>query len=83
MLVIHNRQGCFFGKKKTLESGASFVPTYHPIEIRDLGIFIRGPTSFLYNDEEVRKFYSPPPMVSYKSARKIKNYIMRSRLKER
>ena len=35
---------------------------------------------FLYNDEEIQKLFSPPPMVSYVSARKIKDCIVRSKL---
>ena len=35
---------------------------------------------FLYSDGEVQKVFSPPPIVSYGSAIKIKDYIVRSKL---
>ena len=35
---------------------------------------------FLYSDEEVQKVFSPPSMVSYRSARKIKDYMFISKL---
>ena len=38
---------------------------------------------FLNNDGEVQKLFSPPSMVSYRSARRIKDYIVRSKFKER
>ena len=41
---------------------------------------IRDLLSFLYSDGEVQKVFSPPPIVSYRSARKIKDYIVRSKL---
>ena len=57
-----------FGKsqssRKNSENGVPFVVTCHLI--KDL-------LSFLYSDEEVQKVFSPPPMVSYRSARKIKD----------
>ena len=41
---------------------------------------IRDLLSFLYIDGEVQKVFSPPLIVSYRSARKIKDYIVRSKL---
>ena len=35
---------------------------------------------FLYSDNEVQRVFSPTPIVSYRSARKIKDYIVRSKL---
>ena len=34
----------------------------------------------MYSDEQVQQVFSPPPMVSYSSARKIKDCIVRSKL---
>ena len=56
-----------------------FVVTYHP-KVKKLGKLIKDLLPFLYSDEEVQKVFSPPPMVSYRSARKIKYYIVRSKL---
>ena len=41
---------------------------------------IRDLLPFLYSDGEVQKVFSPPPIVSYRSARKIKDYIVGSKL---
>ena len=56
-----------------------FVVTYHP-KVKKLGKLIKDLLPFLYSDEEVQKVFSPPPMVSYRSARKIKDYLIRSKL---
>ena len=40
-----------------------------------LGKLIKDFLPFLYSDEEVQKVLSPPPLVSYRSARKIKDYM--------
>ena len=34
----------------------------------------------MYSDGEVQKVFSPPRMVSYRSVRKVKDYIVRSKL---
>ena len=73
-----------FGKsqpsKKTSENGVPFVVTYHP-KVKKLGKLLKDLLPFLYSDEEVEKAFSPPTMVSYRSARKIiKDYIVRSKL---
>ena len=72
-----------FGKnqpsKKNSENGVHFVVTYDP-KVKKLEKLIKDLLPFLYRDEEVQKVFSPPPMVSYRSARKIKDYIVRSKL---
>ena len=83
-IVVNNQIDKFvFGRdqcvKKNLESGIPFVTTYHP-KVKELGKMIRDLLSFLYSDGEVQKVFSPPPIVSYRSARKIKDYIVRSKL---
>ena len=55
------------------------MATYHP-KVKDLGKLMMDLLRFLYNDEGVEKVFSPPPIVSYRSARKIKDYIVRSKL---
>ena len=41
---------------------------------------IRDLLPFLYSDGEVQKVFSPPPIVPHRSARKINDYIVRSKL---
>ena len=60
--------------KKNLESDIPFVTTYHP-KVKELGKIIRDLLPFLYSDGKVQKVFSPPPIVSYRSGRKIKDYI--------
>ena len=72
-----------FGKhstrKDTSEQGVCFVATYHP-KLTDLGKLIKHLQLFLDSGREVQSFFSPAPIVSYGSAKKIKNYIVRSKL---
>ena len=56
-----------------------FVATYHP-KLKDLGKLIKNLQLFLYSDSEVRRVFSPSSLVSYRSARKVKDYIVRSKL---
>ena len=71
-----------FGKsqpsRKNSQNDAIFVVTYH-LKFEKLGKLIKDLLLFLYRDEEVQNVFSPP-MVSYRSARKIKYYIVRSKL---
>ena len=75
-----------FGKsqpsRNNSENGISFVVTYHP-KVKKPGKLIKNLLPFLYSDEEVQKVFSPPPMVSYRSATKIRDYIVRSKLYSR
>ena len=62
-----------------MESGIPFVTADHP-KVKELGKLIRDLIPFLYSDGEVQKVFSPPPIISYRSARKMKDYIVRSKL---
>ena len=57
--------------KKILGRSRRFVTNYDP-KVKELGKLIRDLLPFLYSDGEVQKFFSPPPIVSYRSGRKIK-----------
>ena len=69
-----------FGKSqprgKNSENGIPFVVTCHP-KVKKLRKLIKDLLPFLYSDEEVQKVFLPPPMVSYRSVRKIKDYIVK------
>ena len=62
-----------------MEIDIPFVTTYPP-KVNQLGKLIRDLISFFYNDEEAQKFLSTPPMVSYRSVGKIKDYMVRSKM---
>ena len=57
----------------------NFVVTYYP-NVKKLGKVIKDLLPLLCSDEEVQNVFSSPPMVSDRSARKIKDYIVRSKL---
>ena len=82
-LVSEEIDKAVFGKqptrKDTSEQGLPFVATYHP-KLKNLGNLIKNLQLFLYSDSEVQRVFSPAPIVTYRSARKIKNYIVRSKL---
>ena len=83
-IVVNNQiDKVVFGKdqsgNKNLESGIHLVTAYDP-KVKELGKMIRDLLPFLCSDGVVQKVVSPPPIVSYRSARKIKDYIVRSKL---
>ena len=83
-IVVNNQiDKVHFGRdqsvKKNLERGIPFVTTYHS-KVKELGKLIRDLLPFLSNDGEVQKVFSPPPIISYGSGRKMKDYIVRSKL---
>ena len=53
-----------------------FDETYHPT-FKALFKLMKDLQLFLYKDSEGRRVFSIAPIVSYRSARKIKNYIVR------
>ena len=82
-IVVNNQiDKVVFGRDqsvtKILTSGTPFVTTYHP-NVKELRRLIRDVLPFLYSDREVQKIFSPPPIVSYRIARKTKDYIVRSK----
>ena len=55
--------------KKNLEIGIRFVTPYHH-KVNQLGKLIRDLLPFLCSDGVVQKVFLPPPVVSYRSAKK-------------
>ena len=72
-----------FGKKTsrkdTSEPGVPFLATYRP-ERKELGKLMKNLQLVLYSDSEAGRCFLPAPIVSYRSAKKIKDYIVRSHL---
>ena len=66
-------------QNKKREKGVPFVVTYHPI-LNSLSKIIRDNMYLLNINEEVRKTFSPVPMVSFQSARKLSSYLVRAKL---
>ena len=65
---------------RILKNGISFVVTYHPKVKKRKGKLKKDFLPFLYIDEKVQKVFSSPPMAWYRSTRKTKDYIVRSKL---
>ena len=67
-IVVNNQiDKVVFGRdqsvKKNLENGIPYVTTYDS-KVKDFGEMMRDLFAFLYNDEEIQKVFSPPPIVS-------------------
>ena len=69
-----------FGQKKVqskkADIGVPFVMTYHP-KHRAVGQFMK---KLQHQDQTVKRVFSPPPMISYRSARQISSYLVRAKL---
>ena len=65
--------------KDTTEQVVSLVATYHP-KLKYLCKLIKNLHLFSYSNSHGRSVFSPAPKVSYRSVRKIKDYIVRSKL---
>ena len=67
-----------FGQQKSRElksaTGVPLVITYHP-KIREI-----ASSMILYQDETVKRVFTPFPMVSYRNARKLSGYLVRDKL---
>ena len=59
-------------------NGVSLVVTYNP-EFTNLFQVIRKNLHLLYADEEVKKVFSSGPLVSFRSTRNLKSYLVRLR----
>ena len=66
-------------KKVKGVKGILFVATYHP-QLRNLGRTINQNIYILNMNEETKKVFSPRPMVSFRSPRKISSYLVRAKL---
>ena len=56
-----------------------FVVTFHS-KLTFLAKKIKGPSKCLHIDLEVKAVFRPAPMVSFRSARKVKDYLVRTKL---
>ena len=69
----------FSKKNKNNEKGVAFVLTYHPL-FKSLGYIMNKNLKILYMDPEAKRVFSPKPMITFKSARKLSSYIVRAKL---
>ena len=80
------KHNCFLKTKQTftIRRKQNFmklqnVVTYHP-GLKNINQIINKNLHLLYMDQEVKKVFTPKPMVSFRSARKLSSYLVRAKL---
>ena len=68
--VFHSTKG---------EKDVPLVVTYHPL-LKSIGKIIHENLYLLYMNEELKHLFTPGPMVSFRSYRKISSYLVRAKL---
>ena len=59
--------------------GIPVVVMYHPL-LKYLSAIIDKNLSILYMDKDMKKIFTPQPVVSFRSARKLNSYLVRAKL---
>ena len=62
-----------------VKKGVPLVVTYHPL-LKTIGKIIHDNLYLLYMNEELKHLFTPGPMVSFRSSRKISSYLVRAKL---
>ena len=70
-----NKKKSGINKKK----GVPFVVTYHP-KLKNLSKIIKGNLYLLYMNDEVKKTFTPSPMISFRSSCKTSNFTVTAEL---
>ena len=65
--------------KQEKETGIPLVTTYHP-RLKDLSSLIKGNLQYLYADQVVKEVFTPAPFVSFRSARNLTSFLVRSKV---
>ena len=55
------------------------VITFHPL-LKDVGNIIHKNLYLLYTDQEAQRVFTPGPMITFRSARKLSSYLVRAKL---
>ena len=61
------------------DKGVCLVATYHPL-LQNIGRIFHRHLDLLYTDQEVERVFTPGPMASFRSAKKIRRYLVRAKL---
>ena len=74
----------FVSKNRNTKRGKSlkavpFVMTYHP-KLKSMKKLILKYLDLLYMENEVKRVFTPKPMISFRSARKLSSYLVRAKL---
>ena len=65
--------------KQEKETGVPLVTTYHS-RLKDFSSLIKRNLQYLYADQEVKKVFRPAPLVSFRSVRHLKSFLIRSKV---
>ena len=70
----------FASKNRNAKRGKSlkavpFVMTYHP-KLKSMKKVIHKYLDLLYMDNEVKRVFTPKPMISFRSAKKLSSYLV-------
>ena len=66
-------------RRTKVEKGVPLVVTHHPL-LKTIGKIIHDNLYLLYMNEELKYLFTPGPMVSFRSSRKISSYLVRAKL---
>ena len=61
------------------QKGIPLVVTYHPLP-KSLSSIVNNNIYLLHMDQEVKRTFTPQPMVSYRSAHRLSSYLVRAKL---
>ena len=65
--------------KKFTYTTLKYFVSYHP-SLNCFNKIIRDKLHLLYMNDEVKKVFSPKPMISFRSARELSSYLVRAKL---
>ena len=66
-------------KSKKKSKGVPLVITFHTL-LKDAGNIIHKNLHLLYMDQEAQRVFTPEPMITFRSARKLISYMVRAKL---
>ena len=66
-------------KSKKKSKGVPLVITFHPL-LNDAANVIPKNLYLLYMDQEAQRVFTPGPMITFRSARKLSSYLVRAKL---
>ena len=66
-------------KAKKKSKGVRLVITFQPL-LKDVGNIIHKNLYLLYTDQEAQRVFTPEPMITFRSARKLSSYLVRAKL---
>ena len=67
------------GQTKKKFKGLPLVITFHPL-FKDFGNIIHKNLYLLYMHQEAQRAFTPEPMITFRSARKLISYLVRAKL---